>query len=223
MQFNKKIMKKTLKVKAVAFDRDGVIINTEGVVIDSARKAFKQLGFDLLEEDLPQIVGRSYDVYKDYFLKKWDFNYEEYRRISRELFYLNLDQAKFFDGTINLIKNLHNKEIPIALTTSAPIEGTMFILSKVGIENMFNVFVTKEDVKNMKPDPEPYILTAKRLDIEPEFCVAIEDTALGVEAAKKAGLKCIAIPTEFTLNDDFSMADVVLEDAKDVEDILEFI
>lgn len=216
-------MNKRLKVKAVAFDRDGVIINTEGVIIDSARKAFKQLGFDLLEEDVPQIVGHSYDVYKDYFLKKWDFNADEFRKISRDLFYLNLDQAKFFDGTINLIKSLHTKDIPIALTTSAPIEGTMFILSKAGIENLFNVFVTKEDVKNLKPDPEPYILTAKKLDIEPEFCVAIEDTALGVEAAKKAGMKCIAIPTEFSKDQDFSIADLVLEDAKEVEDTLEFV
>ncbi len=158
-------MKDKLKVKAVAFDRDGVIINTEGVIIDSAREAFKHLGFDLLEEDIPHIVGHSYDVYKDYFLKKWDFNADEFRKISRDLFYLNLDQAEFFEGTLKLIKALHTKEIPIAITTSAPIEGTKLILSRVGIENIFNVFVTKEDVKNMKPDPEPYIVTAKKLGI----------------------------------------------------------
>ena len=216
-------MHQILKVKAVIFDRDGVIINTEGVLIDSVKKAFKELGFIVQKEDIPQIIGRSYDVYKDYFLSKWDFDFEEYRRIQKELYYSNLDKAKFFEDTLELIKTLHAKKIPIAVTTSAGRDGTLLILGKAGIDQMFNVIVTKEDCKNLKPDPEPYITTAKKLQIESKFCVVIEDTALGVEAAKKAGMMCITIPNEFTKNQNFSMADVVVKSAKEVENILEFI
>lgn len=216
-------MHKTLKVKAVAFDRDGVIINTEGVVIDSIRKAFKQLGFELEDKDIPQIIGRSYDDYKHYFLHKWDFDFQEYRQIQRQIFYSNLDQAEYFKHTIELIKSLHAQNIPIAVTTSAGREGTQLILEKVGIAQMFKVIVTKEDVKSRKPDPECYLITAQKLAIDPHFCVAIEDTALGVEAAKNAGMQCIAIPNKYTNDQDFSLADVVVKSADEVESMLEFI
>lgn len=216
-------MRQKLKVKAVIFDRDGIIINTEGVVIDSIRKAFKQLGFTLEENDISHIIGRSYDVYKHYFLKKWDFDFDEYRSIQKEIFHSNLDKANFFEDTIELIKSLHSKNIPLAVTTSASREGTLNILDKISITNLFKVIVTKEDCKNLKPNPEPYSLTSAKLSIDPKFCVAIEDTALGVESAKKAGMMCIAIPNEFTEDQDFSEADAIVESAKEIYSILEFI
>lgn len=212
-----------LKAKSVIFDRDGVIINTEGVVIDSIRKAFKTFGFELQEEDIPQIIGRSSMVYTEYFLKKWTFDVDEYRKLQRDLFYKNIDSAPYFPDTIELIKTLHKKQIPIAVTTSAGKEGTFQILTTAGIKDFFNAVITREDCKNLKPDPEPYLLTSEKLNIAPEFCVVIEDTALGVEAAKKAGMKCIAIPNEYTKDQDFSMADAVVESANEVEALLEFI
>lgn len=216
-------MTQSLKVKAVIFDRDGVIINTDGIVIYSVKEAFKRLGFVVQDEDVPQIIGRSFDVYKDYFVKKWDFNLDEYRKIQNGIFYENLNKAEFFQGALDLIKCLHTKKVPIAVTTSAGREGTMLILNKAGIAEMFDVIITKDDITNFKPHPEPYLKTAEKLGVEAKYCVAIEDTALGVESAKNAGMMCIAIPNEHTRDQDFSTADVVLESANEVEKILEFI
>lgn len=216
-------MSKKLKAKAVIFDRDGVIINTEGIVINSIRKAFAQLGFTVQDEDIQQTIGRSSRVYKDYFLKKWDFSYDEYRDLQKDLFYKNLDSAPFFDEIITLIKRLYSQKVPLAVTTSAGRDGTILILKKAGVEEMVKVVVSKEDCENLKPHPEPYILTAKKLGVLPEFCVAIEDTALGVESAKNAGIMCIAIPNEHTKDQDFSQADLVLQSAKEVEGVLEVI
>lgn len=216
-------MTQPLKVKAVIFDRDGVIINTDGIVINSVKEAFKRLGFVVQDEDIPQIIGRSFDVYKDYFVKKWDFNLDEYRKIQNGIFYENLDKAEFFQGALDLIKSLHTKKIPIAVTTSAGREGTMLILNKAGIAEMFDVIITKDDITSFKPHPEPYLKTAEKLGVEAKYCVAIEDTALGVESAKNAGMMCIAIPNEHPRDQDFSTADVVLESANEVEKILEFI
>lgn len=216
-------MHKILKAKAVIFDRDGVIINTEGILIDSVKKSFKKLGFTVQKEDITQLIGRSFDVYKSYFLAKWDFDPVEYRKLQNELFYANLDQAAFFENTLELIKSLHTKKIPMAVTTSAGREGTLLILNNAKISNLFKEIVTREDCMNFKPDPEPYLTTAKKLDIEPEFCVVIEDTALGVESAKKAGMKCIAIPNEYTKNQNFSLADAIVASASEVENMIEFI
>ncbi len=216
-------MNQTLKVKAVIFDRDGVIINTESVVIDSVKQAFEEQGFIVQQEDISQIIGRSFDVYKHYFFKKWDFNLEEYRKRQNALFYSNLDKAAYFQGALDLIKTLHAKKVPIAVTTSAGREGTLLILNKAGIEEMFEVIITKDDITNFKPHPEPYLKTSEKLGIEPRYCVAIEDTTLGVESAKDAGMMCIAIPNEHTHDQDFSMADMVLESASEVEKVLEYI
>lgn len=212
-----------LKVKAVIFDRDGVIIDTDPVVIDSAREAFKRLGFTLQEEDITQMIGRSYTVYKNYFLKKWDFDFDEYRKIQNELFYKNLDKVRIINDTLDLIKYLNKKAIPMAITTSSGREGTLLILNKLGIASMFKAIVTREDSPNLKPDPTPYMLTAKKLRIEPKYCVAIEDTALGVEAAKKAALWCVAIPNELTSNQDFSKADFVVKSADEIKTLLDFV
>ena len=212
-----------IKVKAVIFDRDGVIINSEYAVVASVPKAFKALGFEVTEEDLKYIVGRSVTSYKDYFLNKWDFDFEEYRKLQKEFFYQGLESAPIFEKTVDLINSLHSKNIPIGLTTSAGKDTTDVVLKMANLEGKFNVIVTKEDCTKLKPDPEPYIVTAQKLNIDPKYCVAIEDSALGVESAKKAGLFCIAIPNEFSKEHDFSLADIVLDSAEEVERVLEFI
>jgi HAD superfamily hydrolase (TIGR01509 family) len=216
-------MKQLLKAKAVIFDRDGVIIDTQGLLITSVRYAFKQLSFELQDEDIDQLIGRSIDDYLQYFLNKWDFDSVEFKEILYKQFYSNLDQAPIFSDTINLINNLHRKNIILALTTSAGRDGTLLILNKINILNNFKVIVTKEDVQHRKPDPEPYALTAKKLGIEPKYCVAIEDTALGVESAKGAGIMCIAIPNEYTKHQDFNLADAVVKSAKEIESLLKII
>lgn len=212
-----------LKTKAVIFDRDGVIIDTEGVVIDSVRKAFMELGIKVDEKEFAKLVGRGPDIFKNYFQDDKNFNFDEFRKIQREIFYKNIDSAKYFEDALELVRSLYAKKITIAMTTSAGREGTLLILNKVGIDQMFRVIVTKEDCKNLKPHPEPYITTARKLEVEPQFCLVIEDTALGVEAAKKAGMNCIAVPNEYTKNQDFSNADVVVQSAKEIEYILEFV
>lgn len=215
-------MSQSLKIQAVIFDRDGVIINTEGLVIKSIRYALRMLGFELQDEDIPQITGRSFNVYKSYFQNKYDFDIDKYRKIQNDYFYEHLDEAEYFEHTIELIKTLHNKKIPIAITTSAGRDGTMLMLNKVGIGNIFNVIVTQEDCNSLKPDPEPYALTAKKLGIDPNYCVVLEDTTIGVESAKCAGMLCIAIPNEYTKDQDFSLADAVVNSAKEAYKLLKF-
>jgi HAD superfamily hydrolase (TIGR01509 family) len=216
-------MGQVLNAKAVIFDRDGVIINTDVLILESIRESLKTFGFELQDEDIKHIIGRSFKVYKTYFEQKWEIDIDEYRRIQNEYYYANLDKAKYFKDTIELIKILYSKNVPMAVTTSAGREGTILILDKVGITNMFKVIVTNENCENLKPDPEPYITTAKKLGIKPKYCVAIEDTALGVESAKKAGMMCIAIPNEHTKHQDFSSADTVVKSAGEIEELIEII
>ena len=203
-------------IKAIIFDRDGVIINTEGLVASSVTQAFKHFGYTVTKEDLNYIIGRSADKYKDYFLSKHNFDFEEYRKLQKEMFTKDINNIPVFHKTIELIKELYSRNIPIALTTSAGKETTKEILTHIGIYNMFNVIVTKEDCVNHKPDPEPYLLTAKKLNIEPKDCLVLEDSELGVQSAISAGMYCFAIPNEYTQHQNFNIATKILNSGEEV-------
>jgi beta-phosphoglucomutase-like phosphatase (HAD superfamily) len=82
------------------------------------------------------------------------------------------------------------------------------------LSSYIDVIVTREDYKKSKPDPEPYLITAKKLNISPKDCVVIEDSLTGLKSAKSAGMKCIMIPTGLTKKQDFKEADLVVKSAK---------
>lgn len=208
-------------VKAIIFDRDGVIIDTDTLVSQSVFFGLEKIGINASEEDIPLMAGKSIESLKEFLLNKWNFNFDEFRLIQRQYFYDHLDNAPYFHDTIEFIKKLNKQNKILALTTSAGIEGTILILKKIGIFDMFSVIVAKEDCTKFKPDPEPYMITAKKLGIRPENCIVVEDSEVGVKAAKKANMYCIAIPNKHTKNQDFSIADKTVSSIKDIENMPE--
>lgn len=207
----------SIQAKAIIFDRDGVIIDSDTLVGQSITYALKEVGINIPEGKIPPMAGKSIDTLKDLLLSKWDFNFDEFRAIQRKYFYDNLQNMPYYANMIEFIKSLHSQNKIIALTTSAGREGTLLILKKIGIIDIFNVIIAKEDCTKLKPNPEPYLKTAEKLNISPEDCVVIEDSAIGVEAAKNANMKCIAIPNEHTANQDFSSADLVVNSVEDIK------
>lgn len=197
-------------MKAVIFDRDGIIIDSESTNVNSVTQAFEQLGITIKENEKDWIIGRHPDEYTDTFSQKYNFPQGKFREIQRKLYYELLESTPIFDKTIRLIKLLHASNIPLALTTSSGKDSTLQILKKADIENIFQVIVTAEDYAEKKPDPESYLLTAKKLNIPPEECVVIEDSSVGVQAAKAANMKCIAIPNKYTQNQNLSTADLIV-------------
>ena len=201
---------------AVIFDRDGIIIDSESINIDSAITAFEALGIEIKEKEKQNIIGRHPDDYKEYFLKKYNFSYTEFRKIQKEIYHKLADAVPYIHDTISLIKKLYNENIILAINTSSQKMGTIRILEKAKIKNMFKVITTFEDYNNRKPNPESYLTTAKKLGFPPRSCIAIEDSLPGVTAAKAAGMKCIAIPNEYTKNQDLSKADLILDSANKI-------
>lgn len=112
----------------------------------------------------------------------------------KTVFYLELikDNLKIYPGVVELIYRLHQK-YTLALTTSSTFEEMVTVMDKLQIGKLFKTIVTAEDVERGKPDPEPYLLTAKKLGANCVDCLVIEDSENGVRSAKSAGMKCIAI------------------------------
>jgi HAD superfamily hydrolase (TIGR01509 family) len=208
-----------MDIKAVIFDRDGVIVDTESIHVDSTLKALGKLGVNVSRSDLEFIHGRHPDDYKSDIMSRFSISYPEFREHQKDFYYEIFDTAEVFEDIISVIKLLHSKSMPVAITTSASSQGTWNLLNRIGLEGAFSVVVTKDDCQKRKPDPEPYILTAKKLNIAPKHCIVVEDSGVGVEAAKNAGMTCIAVPSEYTKNQDFSRADYVLDSLGKVGDI----
>jgi HAD superfamily hydrolase (TIGR01509 family) len=203
-------------IKAVIFDRDGIIIDSESVHVNSVVTAFNEFGINISEDEKEWIAGRRPEDYLLVLNKKYNVTYEDVRKIQRIKFNEMIETAAIYPDTINMIKKIHQDGLLVALTTSSGLAGTIDILNKTGIKNLFQVIVTSADCINKKPDPEPYIITAKKLGVKAEECLVIEDSNPGLQSAKGAGMKCIIIYNEYTKNHDFSMADLVVKSASEI-------
>ncbi len=131
----------------------------------------------------------------------------------KERFYQSIysDYIKPTKGLIEFLNLLHSQNIPIAVATSAPPTNVGFVLSSLGVEKYFQIIVDDTDVKKGKPDPEIYLTTAKKLNMNPSDCVVFEDSLSGVQSAINAGMKVVAITTTHT-KAELSNANLVIDD-----------
>lgn len=209
-------------VKAVIFDRDGVIVNSSSIHIKSVEKAFESLGINITEDDKMYVVSKHPKEYVKHFSKKYEFSEDDFLR-EQEINYNNMFEKAsldLFENTIDVVKKLKDKEIKLALVTSSDRKSTDKVLSKANLEGVFDATVTVEEVVNRKPNPEPYLLAMKKLDLSSNDCIIVEDSSTGLESAKRARVKCIIIPNEYTLGHDFSLADFKIEDPNEIIGIL---
>lgn len=198
-------------MKAIIFDMDGVIINSEPANIKSVKLAFKKLGIKITKKEIELIIGLNSEDYKNYFLKKYNFNYSEFNQIKSEFYKKFIKSSKLFKNNISLIRKLKKEKFKIALATSSKKEEAKEILKKAKLSKSFNTITTKEDVKKRKPSPDAYLTTAKKLEVKPKDCIVIEDSSVGVIAAKRAGMKCIALLQSYNKYQDLSKADLQIK------------
>lgn len=185
-------------IKAVLFDMNGIIIDDEHI----HEMAFKQTV-------QPYAINLDHQAYLNCCAGKTDrAGYEEIAvKFSKELpigellqkksqMYLELFPAnkKDYPGVIDLIHSL-GQNFRLALTSSSSRAEVDLITKEFGIDHEFEVTISADDVTKGKPHPEPYIITAQRLNLQPGECLVIEDSRSGVLSAKAAGCYCIAVTT----------------------------
>ncbi len=209
-------------IQTVIFDMDGVIVDTEPVHRYAYFKQFEELNIAVTEEMYTSFTGFStkntFQKIKEYFDVEYDVETLVQRK--RSIFNDAFDHKKdleLLDGVAHLIKDLHNDGIQLILASSA---------SKVTIERVFNRFklhhyfthvVSGEDFPKSKPHPAIFEHAAS-LSIAPkDSCIVIEDSTNGIKAAKAAGILCIGYHSEHSVNQDLSLADVVIHHFKDLD------
>lgn len=201
---------------AIIFDFDGVIVDSERYWRSEEKEFFKSVIPNWNDADHHKIVGMtivgSYELFKQEYeigISKEDY-LEEYKDIARRVY----EQCALIKGVTDLLRQLKDNGIPLAVASSAPGEWVKLILKNLGIIDSFKTIVTAEDIGESegKPRPTIYLLAAEKLGVDPNTCIAIEDATNGVLSAKNAGMQCIGVNFPDSTEQDLSKADFVITD-----------
>lgn len=207
-------------MKAVIFDMDGVIIDSEPFWKNAEFEVFSSLGVVLDKEftDLTQMMT-TIEVTKFWYEKfPWESkSLEEVEDmvISRVMELIEQGRAER-NGIELFIKQLKSNGFKIGLATNSPYKIIPVVLEKAGIADYFDSIFSAEFVEFGKPDPAIYLMTSKELGIDPENCIVIEDSYSGMLAAKKAGMKVVAF-TNGNQDINISLADYKMESFLETE------
>ncbi len=204
-------------IRAVIFDMDDLMINSYPVHILAAEEALKKYGHSLAE--MPENIRRGFlgkrvidsvKAAREYF--KLPVSTEELYS-EREKIFLGLIRNKIepMPGLFRIIEMLEKEKLDMAIGSSGTRDYIGLVLEQLNLNDKFKIIVSGEDVEKGKPDPAVFLLSAERLRRMPEECLVLEDATNGIEAAKKAGMGVIGVRNPYTLKQDLSKADLIVE------------
>ena len=213
--------------KAVIWDMDGVIADTAPYHFKAWQHVFQKRGVNFTETEFKRNFGQRNDTIVRKVLGE-DLPASEIDTITiekEEFFRQGVKRnIKPLPGAIDLMKSLRENGFSLALASSAPMENIQLILNGLDISGCFQAIVWGREVVEGKPSPQGFLLAAKKLGVVPEKCVVIEDAVAGVTAAKRAGMRCVAV-TNTNPGEALAEADLVVDSlekvrVKDLEQLL---
>jgi HAD superfamily hydrolase (TIGR01509 family) len=196
-------------IEAVIFDMDGVIVESEKIKHEAGKRSLKKFGVeDYSKEVYQERIGLSAVEFWSSIRKQFglEATVQELRKPWFEEYIPLLKTLPLKDGVDDLVLKLKAKGIKVALASSSDRKQISIVIGKFKEDN-FQAVMSGDDVEKAKPDPEIFLKAAQKLNVQPEKCLVIEDSFHGVTAAKRAGMKCVAIATEYTKHMDLSHAD----------------
>ncbi|MCL5097522.1 MAG: HAD-IA family hydrolase, partial [Candidatus Omnitrophica bacterium] len=197
---------------AVIFDMDGVLTDSEPLICMAAVAMFREKGLAVQAEDFIPFVGTGEDRYLGGVAEKYRFAIDLRAAKSRTYeIYLQLVPARLqaFPGAQDLVRACQKAGLKTALASSADPIKIEANLGKIGLPpRAWDAIVTGDDVPRKKPAPDVFLAAAQRLGLVPEHCAVVEDAINGVQAAKAAGMRCVAVAQTFPA-ERLRMADLV--------------
>ena len=205
--------------QGIIWDLDGVIVDSAPFHFEAWREFAAARGRVYTKGDFGKTFGmRNEDILLYVFgaklergvLETWsDEKEERFRHLIR-------GSVEPFPGVMTLVRALHMVGCQQAIASSTPLENIHLILKGLAILDFFDVIISGEDVARGKPDPEAFLKAAKAMSFDPERCLVIEDAAVGIEGAKRAGMKSIGV-TNTVPRERLSSADLVVGSLEEVD------
>jgi HAD superfamily hydrolase (TIGR01509 family) len=182
---------------AAIFDMDGLLLDSERLIMAAWRESAAEAGMDLSEADFIKVVGSSAPESRARLSQMLGGGQEFEAVRARAQARLVTQSALGFPlkpGALRLLSILKERDVPCAVASSTAVSEVRRRLAKVGVLDFFKAVAGGDEVPDAKPDPAVYLLAAKRLGVAPAQCLAFEDTDHGARAAHAAGIRVVVIP-----------------------------
>lgn len=211
----------------VIFDMDGVLADTGPIHFESWVKMANEIDVEFTREFFEDTFGQQSVIITRKLLGDEVDDKELVKRANlKELYYREMvkDKLEPLPGAIELIKTLKDKQFKLAVGSSGPPENVELLLNSLKVKKYFDVIITAAEVSKSKPEPDVFLIAAKKVNVKPENCIVIEDAPVGIEAAKRADMKSIAITTTHDKNE-LSSADLIVKDLSfvSIKDIIKLL
>ncbi len=194
---------------------DGVLIDSIGPIWESFDRVLKdgnvQFSDDYIKKNLARSLRDNLQAWKTEFGIK-DYDLMEFSKKAGEIQFELMKKEKVNSELLALLQESKQNNIICGVATSSLRWRAEKILDLLDIKPFFQALVTADDIKNHKPAPDTFLEAAKKLNIRPEECVVIEDAGNGIDAAKNANMKTIALLTKYHSLDELKHADLVIKD-----------
>jgi HAD superfamily hydrolase (TIGR01509 family) len=207
-------------VKAILWDNDGVLVDTERLYFAASRQILATIGITLTREmytDLFLIRGKgAWHLAEEKGLSRHEL---DRLRDERNALYgkMLLQERVIIEGAREVLDALYGR-YTMGIVTSSRKDHFELIHRSSDLLKYFDFILTADDYTNFKPHPEPYVRAVERSGFSKDECLAVEDSERGLRSATGAGIRCFVVPTELTLGGDFSQADKVLTNIREILD-----
>lgn len=205
--------------KALIFDMDGVLVDSETCYLNLIREFLKMNGKEPDEQELLRLVGADERESLAYICTFWkeEKSGEQIKLLLADYFSEHRPSYKelLFEETVEVIKELSYRKYILALASSSSMEAIEEMLEDTGLKSYFSILVSGEIFPKSKPDPEIYRYTMKKLGLRKKECLIIEDSEYGIAAGKAAGVEVAAVDRQiFAVNQ--SKADFKMKSLKEL-------
>jgi len=208
-------------LKAVIFDMDGVIVDSEPLHYKAYHEMYNEIGINITPALHDSFTGKAtlpicVELCNQFNLSKKP---EELVGIKRKHFYRFFDNDpdfKLIDGVFDLINHYHENKLKLILASSASISNIKKIFNRFDLDCYFNFKISGAELKASKPHPEIFINAVKASGFSKKECMVIEDSTNGIKAAKGADVFCVAYDSVHSRNQNYSLANLVIKDFKEI-------
>ncbi|HBB38322.1 MAG TPA: HAD family phosphatase [Candidatus Magasanikbacteria bacterium] len=206
--------------QAIIFDIDGTMIDNMPIHKHAWREFCARKNIVLTDDDFRNKVSglRNDQICKNLFGDDISDEDIEAYAAEKEAVYREIYKPyiKEVPGLTNVLERLKEKNLKLAIATTAPKENRKFVLEALNMQDSFDIILGEEDVQKGKPNPEIYLKTAGLLKVDPTTCLVFEDSPVGVASAKNAGMTVVGITTSHSA-EELKDADIIIEDFTELE------
>lgn len=208
-------------LKAVLFDMDGVIIDTEPLHRKAYHQMFDNVNIDVSPELYESFTGQSTmnickRLVEHFNLKQQPEELVQLKRNNYKYLFENDDDLALIDGVLERIKDYRNNDVALVVASSASMHGINQIFERFNLNQYFNGKFSGADLEKSKPHPEIFLKAARYTGFKNSECMVIEDSTNGIKAANAADIFCVGFKSEHSTGQDYSKADLVISDFEEI-------